>query len=270
MVHFVIYEDVLQYKVKINQLINKLDNINYEIHDETYKINFKESDAYIFIIDLEKENATEYIRKINSNYNSNFFILILTNQMNLAYHLLARELMIFDILHKFDNFEKKLQEDINFIINKVFKKKLSISDYKVKIPKDEIEQITILKDKIIIKCINIKNEGYTYIIDDKYNKIKNDIKKHFIYNNDNCTLYFKRNEFHLNVNLKISKNNKYVKPYNNETKEEILSLYNKGYKVSELSRKHAISKTTIYNWIKISKMNIKIRKYEKIEKIVNS
>ena len=83
-------------------------------------------------------------------------------------------------------------------------------------------------------------------------------------------LFFKRDKFHLNINLKISKNNTYIKPYKNETKEKIIKLYNKGYKVSKLSKKYSISKSTIYNWIKMSKLNIKIKKYDAIEKIVNS
>ena len=64
MVHFILYEDILQYKVKTNQVINKLNSVNYKIHDETYKLDYKKDDIYIYIIDLEKENTTEYISNV--------------------------------------------------------------------------------------------------------------------------------------------------------------------------------------------------------------
>lgn len=270
MIHFVIYEDVLQYKIKINQIINSLNNIKYEIHDIKDKLNINKTDTYIFIIDLERENSLEYIEEINNKYNSNFYIIILSSHMSLSYNLLKRKLMIFDVICKFYDFEEKLKKDLNFILKRSIKDNISLYKDKIEIPKNEIDHITILKDKIIIKGTNINGEKYTYIIDDETNTIKDDINKHFICPNMEYTLFFKRNKFHLNVNLKISKNNTYVKPYKNEIKEEIIKLYNKGYKVSKLSKNYSISKSTIYNWIKMEKINIKIKKYDAIEKIVNN
>lgn len=272
MVRFIFYEDILIYKTKIIKVINRLMNhTNFEII-EIIDNDFKpqNNDILIYIVDLEKKNSTKFIERIQQNPANKTYIICLTQRWEKVHILFQHHFLIYDVIQKYKDYESKIQKSIEQIIsyNQKNKKLINFHKEQIQIPENEIKELIILRDKIILKGRNIKKENYTYIVDGNFSDIKEQVVKNFSCKNDNNIIFFKDNNFNLNINLEITTKKTYVKPYQKEKQKEILSLYKKGFKVKKLSKTYSISTTTIYNWIKNDKILTLINKAQKYDKIV--
>ena len=270
MIHFVIYEDILLYKIKIENVINKFKKYKYDISYNNYDKS-NTLDIFIFIINLNLDKSIDLLRKISSLNNNNYYIICISTFSELQIKIFKERLLLFDFISKItSNFDDKLYKDIKLIINR---SKTKHNEYRqfdknILIPKNEIKQIIMFKDKTIINCANDKKNTYSYIVDSNNKYLKNEVAHLFNSKTIDSIFYFKNNMFNMNINYK--KQSIHVKPYDNIIKEKILKLYNSGKSVSYLSNNYNISKSTIYNWIKEKNVLSTIEKYNKIERIVNN
>ncbi|MBQ9013341.1 MAG: response regulator transcription factor [Bacilli bacterium] len=128
MINFIICDDN-KYVRDINKnIISKLAmpyDFNYKIYSfEKYNKEFKKIinstvETKIYILDLELPNKTgiEIAREIRKvDWDS--FIIVLTSHDELELKILKQKLLILDFISKFDNYEQKLTDTINMIINK--------------------------------------------------------------------------------------------------------------------------------------------------------
>lgn len=134
MINFIICEDnehVRQFDENIISKIAMPHDFNYAIHSfDKYNIKLKNlintpSDVKVYILDLELPNKsgidiTREIRRIDWDS----IIIILTSHDELELKLLKEKLLIFDFISKFDDYEKRLSDTINMIIQKIDTKKI--------------------------------------------------------------------------------------------------------------------------------------------------
>lgn len=134
MINFILCDDNKYVRDLNEMIISKIampHDFNYSVHSfDKYSIKLKNlintpSDIKIYILDLELPNKSgidiaREIRKVDWDS----IIIILTSHDELELKLLKQKLLIFDFISKFDNYEKRLEETINMIINKVNTKKI--------------------------------------------------------------------------------------------------------------------------------------------------
>lgn len=134
MINFIICDDNKYVRELNESIISKIAmpyDFNYSIHCfDKYNTKLKKlinssSDINIYILDLEMPGKTgidiaREIRKVDWDS----IIIILTSHDELELKLLKEKLLIFDFISKFDNYEPRLVESINLIINKINSKKV--------------------------------------------------------------------------------------------------------------------------------------------------
>lgn len=106
-------------------------DFNYTVHSfDKYSIKLKNlintpSNLKIYILDLELPNKSgiDIAREIR-NVDWDSIIIILTSHEELELSLLKQKLLIFDFISKFDNYEERLSDAINMIIDKFNTKKI--------------------------------------------------------------------------------------------------------------------------------------------------
>ncbi len=101
-------------------------DFNYVVHSfDKYSIKLKNlintpSDIKIYILDLELPNKSgidiaREIRKVD--WDSIIIILTSHNEMELS--VLKQKLLIFDFISKFEDYEKRIEETVKMVVNKV-------------------------------------------------------------------------------------------------------------------------------------------------------
>ncbi len=136
MINFVVCDDNKYVREFNENIISKV----VMPYDFDYKINLFErfdkklknlintpADMKIYILDLELPNKSgiDIAREIRkTDWNS--IIIILTSHDELEFKLLKEKLLIFDFISKFDNYQKRLMETLNIIINKISNKKIIV------------------------------------------------------------------------------------------------------------------------------------------------
>lgn len=272
MIRFILLEDTLIYKAKIKKSIEQVMFYeSYQIEEFT-KNTIYSSDLMIYIIDYDQRNNTSLINQIE--FKHNMYIIYLTQSNTNPYSLFQRKLPIFDVIDKYTQFEIQLQKDILFLTkhfsNHLEHEFLDLENQNIKVPKKEIMELIILKDKILIQGKNINQENYTYIIHGSFSNIQSEFVEQFQCQDENHFMTFRKGQLHLQVNLMLIRKKRYVKPYEDNQKQKILFLYHEGVKVKTISKLYAIPSRTIYNWIKnerFTEASKKAQKYDQIVKI---
>ncbi len=272
MIRFILLEDTLIYKAKIKKSIEQVMFYeSYQIEEFT-KNTVYSSGLMIYIIDYDQKNNASLINQIE--FKHNMYIIYLTQSNNNPYSFLGQKLPIFDVINKYTSLEIQLQKDILFLTkhfsNHLEHEFLDLGNQHIKVPKKEIMELIILKDKILIQGKNMNQENYTYIIHGSFSNIQNEFAEQFQCQDENHFMTFRKGQLHLQVNLMLMRKKRYVKSYEDHQKQKILFLYHEGVKVRTISKLYAIPSRTIYNWIKNERFieaSIKAKKYDQIVKI---
>lgn len=133
-INFIMCDDNRYVRDLNEKIISKIAmpyDFNYTVHSfEGYnsglkKLINKPSDIKIYILDLELpgKSGLDIAREIRKvDWDS--IIIILTSHDELELKLLKEKLLILDFISKFDDYENRLTETINMVINKLDSKKM--------------------------------------------------------------------------------------------------------------------------------------------------
>lgn len=134
MINFILCDDNDYVRELNERMISRVAmpyDFNYTINSfDRYNIKLKNlintpSDIKIYILDLELPNKSgldiaKEIRKVDWDS----IIIILTSHDELELSILKQRLLILDFISKFDNYEKRIEEVINMVIEKIDTKKI--------------------------------------------------------------------------------------------------------------------------------------------------
>lgn len=133
MINFIVCDDNSYVRTLVESIISKVAmpyDFDYKVYSfEKYDSKMKalihsSSDIKVYILDLELPNKSgidiaNEIRKVDWDS----VIIISTSHNELELKILKQRLLIFDFISKFDDYEKRLGDTLNLIINKVGTKK---------------------------------------------------------------------------------------------------------------------------------------------------
>ncbi len=134
MINFIFCDDNRFVRDLNEKIISKIAmpyDFNYTVHSfEGYNLGLKKfinkpSDIKIYILDLELpgKSGLDIAREIRKvDWDS--IIIILTSHDELELKLLKEKLLILDFISKFDDYENRLKETINMVINRLDSKKV--------------------------------------------------------------------------------------------------------------------------------------------------
>ncbi len=134
MINFILCDDNKFVRELNEKLISRIAmpyDFNYVVHSfDKYNIKLKNlintpSDIKIYILDLELPNKSgidiaREIRKVDWDS----IIIILTSHDEMELSILKQKLLIFDFISKFENYERRIEETVKMVINKVDVKKI--------------------------------------------------------------------------------------------------------------------------------------------------
>lgn len=196
MINFIICEDnkhVRQFDENIISKIAMPHDFNYAIHSfDKYNIKLKNlintpSDFKVYILDLELPNKSGFdiareIRKLDWDS----IIIILTSHDELELKLLKEKLLIFDFISKFDNYEKRLSDTINMIIQKVDTKKILSFKSNRELHHVKVDNILyVSKDSFTDKTKIITNDN-EYLLRDSLSSVVERLDSRFIQTHRAC------------------------------------------------------------------------------------
>lgn len=196
MINFIICEDNKHVREFDENIISKIampHDFNYAIHSfDKYNIKLKNlintpSDVKVYILDLELPNKSgidiaREIRKVDWDS----IIIILTSHDELELKLLKEKLLIFDFISKFDNYEKRLSDTINMIIQKVDNKKIISFKCNKELHHIKIDNILYVnKDNFTDKTRIVTNDN-EYLIRDSLVNVVNRLDSRFTQTHRAC------------------------------------------------------------------------------------
>lgn len=164
MINFIIYDDEIEFRNKINSCVNKVmkkSKIDYEIKEfEKYSSKFQkvidDNSTKIYILDIEIPNSLSGIdvaRKIRvDDWNS--IIILVTSHVDMGYDALKAQIMLLDFISKYNNCIPSLESTIKIALSKINNKKVLIFEtgsMTYKIYTDDI--VYIYKDTVDRKSI---------------------------------------------------------------------------------------------------------------------
>lgn len=186
MINFIICDDNISYRDKIKKIVeNYMMNFDTEAKYYTfdnYGKKFEESinkieGHKVFILDIETKNgsgidATRYIREELDDWNS--VIILITVHSELKYEALGNRLFLLDFINKFDNYEKRLIEDLDRIKkNYDHREKCLTFEINRVIKKIDFKHIVMIeKQKDSKKCLVSVLYGEYYIQESLNNVLK--------------------------------------------------------------------------------------------------
>ncbi len=170
MVNFIICEDNDHVR-KINEnIISKITmplDFNYKVYsyngynDNLKKIINTPSDVKIYLLDLEmpKKSGLDIAKEIRkTDWES--IIIILTSHDELELKILKQKLLIYDFISKFDNYEIRLKDSINTILNRIETNKILSFKSNGEIHHIKFSNIMyIYRDNSIGKIIVVTNDN---------------------------------------------------------------------------------------------------------------
>lgn len=196
MINFIICDDNKYAREITETIISKVTmpyDFSYVVNSfEKYNNSLKKvindsSDIKIYILDLEMpgKSGVDIAREIRKiDWDS--IIIILTSHDELELKLLKEKLLILDFISKFDNYEERLINTINMVINKLnLKKILSFKSDK------ELHQVMlnsiyyIYKDNYSDKSI-IVTENKTYPVNESLNSLIKRLDNNFLQTHRAC------------------------------------------------------------------------------------
>ncbi len=183
MINFIMCDDNRYVRDLNEKIISKIAmpyDFNYTVHSfEKYnsslkKIINKTSDIKIYILDLELpgKSGLDIAREIRKvDWDS--IIIILTSHDELELKLLKEKLLILDFISKFDNYENRLIETINLVINKLDSKKVINFKSKRELHHILLDNIYyVYKDNYSDKSIIVTNDNEYPVNESLTNLIK--------------------------------------------------------------------------------------------------
>lgn len=193
MINFIICDDNQPFSAKLKQLVDNY-MMNYDTEYKSYLFidygkKFKETITKIegfnvYLLDIETKNgsgidAARYIREELDDWNS--VIILITAHNELKYEALGNRLFLLDFINKFDDYEKKLKEDLERTIKNYDNRGKCLTFEVNRIVKkiDFRHIITIEKEKDSKRCIITTTYG-EYIIYNSINSILKLLDKRFI------------------------------------------------------------------------------------------
>lgn len=170
MINFIMCDDNKYVRELNEKIISKIAmpyDFNYTVHSfEKYNASLKKlittpSDIKIYILDLELpgKSGIDIAREIRKvDWDS--IIIILTSHDELELKLLKEKLLILDFISKFDNYENRLIETINMVINKLNAKRIISFKSKRELHHILLDNIYyIYKDNYSDKSIIVTNDN---------------------------------------------------------------------------------------------------------------
>lgn len=193
MINFIICDDNKNFAEKIKKIVqNYMMNFDiddrfylYEDYEQEFKQKIKDIKGFkVYILDIETKcgsgiDASRYIREDLDDWNS--LIILLTAHNELKFEALSNRLYLFDFLNKFDDYEKKLKEDLERIKkNYDYRENCLTFEFNKVIKKIDFKHIVMIeKEKDSKKCI-IKTTYGEYTVYKTLNNILKLLDKRFI------------------------------------------------------------------------------------------
>lgn len=193
MFNFIICDDNQNFCNKIKQIVeNYMMNFDidnkyylYNDYDTAFRKNISTISGFnVYILDIETQHGSgldiaRYIREELDDWSS--VIILVTAHNELKYEALGNRLFLLDFINKFDDYEKKLKEDLVRIKNNYdHREKCLTFEYNRIIKKVEFKNIvTIEKEKNSKRCIINTTYG-EYIICKSLNDILENLDDRFI------------------------------------------------------------------------------------------
>lgn len=193
MINFIICDDNKIFVDRIQKIV-KCYMMNFDIDEKFYLFDgygkdFKDAVKKIngfkaFILDIETKDgsgidATRYIREELDDWNS--LIILLTAHNELKYEALGNRLFLLDFINKFDNYEKKLREDLERIKKHYDHREKCLTFESNRTTKriDFKHIVMIEKEKDSKRCL-IKTTYGDYIINKTLNNVHKELDTRFI------------------------------------------------------------------------------------------
>lgn len=183
MIKFIICEDndhVRKFNEKIISKITMPYDFNYALCSfDKYNKDLKTlihtpSDIKIYILDLELPNKSgidiaREIRKVDWDS----VIIILTSHDELEMKLLKEKLLILDFISKFENYEKRLSDTINMVIEKLNIKRIISFKSNKELHHLKVDNILyVLRDNSTEKTKIVTNDNEYFVRDSLLNIVK--------------------------------------------------------------------------------------------------
>ncbi len=275
MIKFYVITDDLLYKNQVENIISDcLNKDNYDLKmniDDIDDINIDNS-YNIYIFDLESNQRLEDIQQIYRKHKPNGLILLTSKKTD--FDIRSYGLSNYVLIDKEDNYKLKLEKSIISLIennNNSNNIEINSDNEHLTLTLEEIISIDTKDDKTVINCIKKNGQEYDYSI--IFNPKKTDGIKEITLNSK----YIVKKIYYSNDQIIVYSESISHKVYSNDLKNKIIASYLKGISVKYLSKKYNINSQTVYSWIKNYKIKNKIiqletnnKKYNEIEKIVNS
>ncbi len=272
MIKFYVITDDLLYKNQVENIISDcLNKDNYDL-----KMNIDDIDDInidnIYIFDLESNQRLEDIQQVYRKHKPNGLILLTSKKTD--FDIRSYGLSNYVLIDKEDNYKLKLEKSIISLIennNNSNNIEINSDNEHLTLTLEEIISIDTKDDKTVINCIKKNGQEYDYSI--IFNPKKTDGIKEITLNSK----YIVKKIYYSNDQIIVYSESISHKVYSNDLKNKIIASYLKGISVKYLSKKYNINSQTVYSWIKNYKIKNKIiqletnnKKYNEIEKIVNS
>jgi len=231
MIKFILCDDNKFVRELNEKLISRIAmpyDFNYVINSfDKYSIKLKNlintpSDIKIYILDLELPNKSgidiaREIRKVDWDS----IIIILTSHDEMELSVLKQKLLIFDFISKFEDYEKRIEETVKMVVNKVDARKIISFKCNKEIHHVKLDNIVyIYRDNATDKTTIITTDN-EYSIRDSLSSIVSKLDSRFYQSHRACYINMDKIE---SVDFKNS-----IVYFTNDTSTDYLSRnYKKG------------------------------------------
>lgn len=231
MINFILCDDNKFVRELNEKLISRIAmpyDFNYVVHSfDKYSIKLKNlintpSDIKIYILDLELPNKSgidiaREIRKVDWDS----IIIILTSHDEMELSVLKQKLLIFDFISKFEDYEKRIEETVKMVVNKVNARKIVSFKCNKEIHHVKLDNIIyIYRDNATDKTTIITTDN-EYSIRDSLSSIVSKLDSRFYQSHRACYINMDKIE---SVDFKNS-----IVYFTNDTSTDYLSRnYKKG------------------------------------------
>lgn len=202
MINFIICDDVLKYRQKIEKIVSKYmmkNKLEYKTHvyndydADFMKIVSSKIPFKVYILDIETPTKSGIdIARIIRHKDVNSILIFITGHQELDRVVMKNDFLFLAFINKFDNCEERLINALDkslklFKIKKVIKFKDNGIMYSI--PLDDILYIT--RDSIDRKCIIITDYS-EFRVSKNLNEIENMVNENFIKTHRACLINKKR------------------------------------------------------------------------------
>ena len=196
MINFIICEDNKEAREMYEKIISKIampHDFNYKVHSyEKYNTELKRTiedkkDVKIYVLDLELplKSGIEIAKQIRkSDWES--VIIILTSHDELELRVLKEKLLILDFISKFENYEKRLTETVNMVLDNMKNKKVISFKSNKELHHIKLDNILYIYRDSIEEKTSIVTKDKEYKIRDSLSKIMDNLDERFYQTHRAC------------------------------------------------------------------------------------